>query len=407
MSLIQNNLQMATELAGQERLLAEQKIENKDDITFFEKVYREVGMRVRVDELIFIDTAAQKYGIRMVLDRTWEASERDLKQWKELKTSGKTKDYDPEYVPYINVMNEVVRNTSNALPWEQTGGNFIIQYSKQHEKYYNRYKIETNCELTEEFEVQNYPFDIQDLSIVIGAETASIKEQRLVPHHISTPFFTINVTYSSITDWDVIGIYCKECIVDTDNYYRNKPKLDTHFYESWVNFKIQVKRKWEGILKRVCIWMFLLGILSFCIFSHSYDETGDRLAFGITMVLTIVAFQFVITSSLPQVNYLTLIDYYNLFIFGTNVLFMVESALINVAIFDHETAQIVDSWCMTIFAISFVVGHIGFGIISYVREQQEREKEGFPSGSFDIEFLAQNTKIHEFADKKRIDFGNE
>merc|ERR1719411_2551380 len=107
--------------------------------------------------------------------------------------------------------------------------------------------------------------------------------------------------------------------------------------ESWVNYKIQVKRRWRGIMSRVCLWMFLLGVLSFCIFAHSHREVGDRLSFGITMVLTIVAFQFVITSSLPQVNYLTLIDKYNLFIFGINGLFMMQTAILSINGFDEET----------------------------------------------------------------------
>merc|ERR1719411_2443843 len=83
-------------------------------------------------------------------------------------------------------------------------------------------------------------------------------------------------------------------------------------------------------MARVCLWMFLLGILSFCIFSHAVADVGDRLSFGITMVLTIVAFQFVITSSLPQVNYLTLIDKYNLFIFVINGAMIVEAGILGI-----------------------------------------------------------------------------
>merc|ERR1712228_907590 len=107
-----------------------------------------------------------------------------------------------------------------------------------------------------------------------------------------------------------------------------------------------------------------LGILSFCIFSHSVADVGDRLAFGITMVLTIVAFQFVITSSLPTVNYLTLIDKYNLFIFSFTAVQIVESA------------KEADNVCIVIFVLMFVVGHFWFAFTAYQRNKYEWTKKG-------------------------------
>merc|ERR1712228_734359 len=98
------------------------------------------------------------------------------------------------------------------MGWEQTGGLYMIQKSKLDEVYYNRYKLKGEYVFTEEFEVESYPFDLQDLSMVIAPETSSVEQQRLVPHHIIPSYFTINETWSSITDWQIVGLYCTQSI---------------------------------------------------------------------------------------------------------------------------------------------------------------------------------------------------
>jgi len=181
----------------------------------------------------------------------------------------------------------------------------------------------------------------------------------------------------SITDWDIVTLFCSEHIVDSYNYFLNDRVNGQQdpFWESWVNYKIQVKRRWKGILMRVALWMFLLGLLSFCIFSHSHLDVGDRLSFGITMVLTIVAFQFVITSSLPQVNYLTMIDKYNLFIFGINGLFMMETAFLSINdVFDDSAGEAIDDACFYCFVSVFVCGHVYFILRAWKENKNEWAK---------------------------------
>merc|ERR1712087_573762 len=141
--------------------------------------------------------------------------------------------------------------------------------------------------------------------------------------------------------------------------------------------------------------MFLLGVLSFCIFSHSHHHVGDRLSFGITMVLTIVAFQFVITSSLPQVNYLTLIDKYNLFIFCLNGAMIVESGILGIeSLADNESiaglmsAQELDEIFIVVFVLAFILGHFVFAIVAYKRNQSEWAKEGIES-ELNVQFMQQ------------------
>merc|ERR1711971_574093 len=144
----------------------------------------------------------------------------------------------------------------------------------------------------------------------------------------------------SITDWDIVTLFCSEHIVDSYNYFLNDRVNGQQdpFWESWVNYKIQVKRRWKGILMRV-------------------------------------AFQFVITSSLPQVNYLTMIDKYNLFIFGINGLFMMETAFLSINdVFDDSAGEAIDDACFYCFVSVFVCGHVYFILRAWKENKNEWAK---------------------------------
>lgn len=52
---------------------------------------------------------------------------------------------------------------------------------------------------------------------------------------------------------------------------------------------------------------FLIDMLSFCSFSVDVSEPSDRLSVTLTLLLTAVAFKFVVSQSLPTISYLTLL----------------------------------------------------------------------------------------------------
>jgi len=86
--------------------------------------------------------------------------------------------------------------------------------------------------------------------------------------------------------------------------------------KSRMYFRLQARRLFENILYRVVLWMALLGLLSFAIYAIEPADISSRLGFAVTMNLAVVAFQFVLSGMVPGVPYLTLIDKYNLVIYG-------------------------------------------------------------------------------------------
>eukprot|EP01084_Bolivina_argentea_P287214 492784_1 len=95
------------------------------------------------------------------------------------------------------------------------------------------------------------------------------------------------------------------------------------------------------------------------------------------MALTIVAFQFIISDRLPQVNYMTLVDKYNLYIFSLVLFITIESTIVG---YDGEglipNAKDIDAICGYLFVIFFVIGHILFVIYAYHMNKVESLKIG-------------------------------
>ena len=61
--------------------------------------------------------------------------------------------------------------------------------------------------------------------------------------------------------------------------------------------------------------------------SLSYDEIADRLSVTVTLMLAAVAFMFIVSTMLPKVSYLTIMDYYILVGFGLLMLMIAENAI--------------------------------------------------------------------------------
>eukprot|EP00483_Globobulimina_turgida_P008297 UN08313 len=214
-------------------------------------------------------------------------------------------------------------DTTNAVDfkWQESGGNIYAIRKGANGKFYNCHRLQHCAIFTTEFFVQMFPFDVQDLAVIVRPSNRAGKV-KFVPLQTEYDVIVLDESWSSITSFNIVHVDAYVTILDvwkTRNY--GKPVFDQTGKRktNWISlmvFKIQIQRKWKTIFNSIIIWMFLLGILSFGIFGYQAREMDGRLGYTITMVLTIVAFQFVIQSKLPEVPYLTLVDRYNLFIFG-------------------------------------------------------------------------------------------
>eukprot|EP00959_Pyramimonas_sp_CCMP1952_P178065 3721956-Pyramimonas_sp.AAC.1 len=73
---------------------------------------------------------------------------------------------------------------------------------------------------------------------------------------------------------------------------------------------LTTSRKPMYYIWNVFLMVFILGTLSFTIFSVDVNEPADRLSNMLTLVLALVAFKLVLSQSLPAISYLTILDVY-------------------------------------------------------------------------------------------------
>eukprot|EP01084_Bolivina_argentea_P091056 163972_1 len=247
----------------------------------------EVGLKFEIYEITHIDTSGQKYGIRGLMRITWKATKNDVKNFQKDKDN-----YTAEFEPRISFTNYI---DSTSHEYRRT----VIK------KGYNEKCLHTNATYTDEFNVASFPFDSQDLVIAL-TQTVNTTSIINVPSHIENNYIRFDKTWSSITNWTIVGVDASKVELETKSF-------DIGAIYEIVMFRIQIKRKWQGIIYRLLLWLLFLGLMSWATFAVDASDIGDRLSYSITMALTIVAFQFIISDQLPQVNYLTLLDKYNLY----------------------------------------------------------------------------------------------
>jgi len=136
----------------------------------------------------------------------------------------------------------------------------------------------------------------------------------------------------------------------------NTPKESSASFKVYPTIRIvaHVHRQAGYYLWNVLLPLFVFTSILFCSFVVPPEDFADRTSVTLTMLLTKVAFKFIIADKLPKISYLTLIDKYILFCYGTAVVVIVENVLAALEVFT-EVAEIKLS-----FVGAFVVLHLVF-----------------------------------------------
>ena len=126
------------------------------------------------------------------------------------------------------------------------------------------------------------------------------------------------------------------------------------------------------MMYRYILWLLVLGMMTCATFAiDPVDDSSGRLGYSVTMSLTVVAFQFIVHSYIPEVDYLTILDKYNLFIFGFVLAITVQTAIFGVAKFEDE---IIDHVFACIMSGFFILGNIVFIVMANLALKNEEAK---------------------------------
>eukprot|EP01038_Epipyxis_sp_PR26KG_P008610 gene8610-11638_t len=144
-----------------------------------------------------------------------------------------------------------------------------------------------------------------------------------------------------------------------------------------INFSIALNRKPGYYVSNVMVPIFTLGMISFLSFGINEDgtkmDTGTRLGIVLTLLLTAVAYKLVASSSLPQVSYNTLLDWYVWYCFAIILIIAIEIVIFPIIV-SHGVPSYVEWYCA---AFIFITGTIVICCYAYwIRWKQSKKDLG-------------------------------
>ena len=130
-------------------------------------------------------------------------------------------------------------------------------------------------------------------------------------------------------------------------------------------------RNYEPYITRIFVPLVIVMFVTTFVFYFPANRLSDRLTYVVTNMLTVVAFFFVMSSSLPQIPYLTLIDKY----MNAALVYIVLVGIICVILnaYGYEDTQ-EENTLFYVLVIFLGVAHVGLAILCRYRRYIEFNK---------------------------------
>jgi hypothetical protein len=224
-------------------------------------------------------------------------------------------------------------------------------------------------------ELEHFPLDEQDLSVDLSldqpANCAVLCRNRQFPSSMTEHNFPLTGVYS---------LFFKSVLFDNFGYTDKADSSSGMVYSSWKN-TVKIQRKSGFYVSNVVIPMASFSLLSFLSFGILEDgtkmDTSSRLSITLTLLLTAVAYKFVVSSSLPQISYPTLLDRYVWLCLGNILLVAVENVFYPVLVFKLGQRYSGNEYFVLLVLVGlFVTSHIVWGgmvLLWYKRREKENK----------------------------------
>jgi Neurotransmitter-gated ion-channel ligand binding domain len=190
---------------------------------------------------------------------------------------------------------------------------------------------------------RRFPFDTQILPIELESFPWNRDEVRLVPDQERTGFDQLY----ALAEWEVLS-------VDLEQYETTRVRDVVPF--SNLLFNISVERDAGFYLWKIFLTVIIIVSLTWVVFWMSSEGLGRRAGVSSGGILTVIAYQFVTTSSLPRVSYLTVADKVMILSVVIIAATMVESLVVDGLTATNMPRKVkIDRICRVAFPASYFV----------------------------------------------------
>jgi hypothetical protein len=172
----------------------------------------------------------------------------------------------------------------------------------------------TSGELSTRFRLRRFPFDRQALQVIIHPFVGQALAVILSADQAHTWISGEESEYSSLAQWQMMGIKASDSQVSISARFGPIPE---------ARFEILVRRKYRYYIWKIFVPLLLMVTLSWSVYWIDPKDLSSQVQISITTILTVIAFAFSLSLTLPKVPYLTFIDAFFLnclvFVFFTAV----------------------------------------------------------------------------------------
>jgi len=172
---------------------------------------------------------------------------------------------------------------------------------------YVEYRVKAT--FVQQYNFKSFPFDVQDLNIIIEDKSMNITQLTFVPDveqsGLDPQAYLVGWKFKDFKQESVVHEYPGE------NYSR-------------LIFTISIQRETFPVFMKNFVPITLITIISLLSFAVSIQNYSQRISIGITTLFSAVAYHLATLSTLPPLSYLTLFDrimlaIYSLFLFNIGV----------------------------------------------------------------------------------------
>lgn len=274
-----------------------------------EKSKRQVNVACKFNQVTAVDTPQERFGANLTLTLTWQITKDDVVGY----VAAPDQDaWKPAYTPPEFAVKNPASGDGAALIISKYSN---IQLIKTKKAYMAMQTLTVSGDFWEPFELQNYPFDIQPLGVVLESTNAQLD-------NLIFKCSVGDLPELRDTEWSGKGASADaKFAVDEGKKKRGRYTLSV---------EAVAQRYYSVHMYRVVAVMALFSLGSIVSMCSDPDVNAlERIGITFTLMLTATAYSLVIASGLPTLGYLTFLDKYILATFGFIALVGAEITVID------------------------------------------------------------------------------
>ena len=293
-----------------------------------------------------LDVTLNTFKVKVDLDLSWKATQEDV-----LAYNADPAGYTPSFVPNLVFANSFSVEYDEIIP---LAGNICYQMEEETSNPNNapEYRVKIRHRLigtmSNHFEVQYFPFDVQNLVLSITLSFFDRDQARFVIPS-KKDFVYVPTKYTTVPGFDLLRVVAGE--VHPENF-------------TTLVVIVQARRNMQPYLFRILLPLFSINMSTFSV--YAIEEIEGKTGVLLTAMLSFVGMIYILSTLIPMAGKGTLFDQYA----------MASTLLCIIGLYLNSYQGKV---ALLIHAVIFAVGHVGFlfmGII-YHRSANQLLHQGF------------------------------